>query len=251
MNIAIIGYGRMGKRVEDVLVEMGREDEIEIIIDPGKNLPWSKDCLKGIDTAICFTTPDDGYATTTALLEEGVDTIVGTTDFYLDNHSKINQEMIGQFRELCYNNKCHLVYSPNFAIGAKLFMTICALATRELSEYKYDVGVLESHHKIKKDVSGTAKKIANLIIDNYPGKKKINVNEFSRQREEDEVTIGSLRAGNIPGTHTVLFDSMVDSIELTHRVRDPRVFAHGAVVAADLCKDVPKGVYDLDALMSM
>ncbi|HMB65848.1 MAG TPA: dihydrodipicolinate reductase C-terminal domain-containing protein [Patescibacteria group bacterium] len=243
MKFAVVGYGRMGKKVELVLRQ--REEVVWSIIDPDQGYPFVPDHLDGADAAICFTTPESGYEVTRSVLERGVDAVVATTKFYLLEDNTLNDPMLKELEELAFQNDCRMVYAPNFAIGMIKFQKIIELVTGYLDGL-YDPAIMEWHHIKKQDVSGTAKKLAQIIIDRSFDKKSINVGETERQRRPEEITIGSARAGRIPGTHQVIFDSLVDSIELVHRVRDPNIFAHGAVDAAYLLQDYHSGLYSLN-----
>lgn len=243
MKFAVVGYGRMGKKVELVLRQ--REEIVWSIIDPDQGYPFVPDHLDGADAAICFTTPESGYEVTRYILERGVDAVVATTKFYLREDNTLNEDMFEELEDLAFKKNCRMVYAPNFAIGMIKFQQIIELVVEHLDGL-YDPAIMEWHHVQKQDVSGTAKKLAQIIIEGSFNKESINVGEMERQREPQEVTIGSARAGHIPGTHQVIFDSLVDSIELVHRVRDPNIFAHGAVDAAYLLQNYHSGVYSLN-----
>src|SRR6056297_838630 len=177
--------------------------------------------------------------------------VVATTDFYLGEDSRENEDMIKEFEDLARDNQCRMIYAPNFALGMRAFFRIVASAARELFSLDYDPAIMEWHNSGKADVSGTAKKLGNLLLsESRKQKSALLVGDCTQKRQNSEITIGSDRAGKIPGTHQVIFDSEVDTIELIHRVRDPNIFAHGALGAAHIIKDFKPGVYTVDDMLA-
>ena len=242
LRFAVVGYGRMGKIVEQVLRE-GNE-HISSIIDPAvEELDWKDDSLKETDTAICFTSPDAGYEATRRVLGEGVDVVVATTKFYLNPDGSENEEMLQEFDELARGNGCRMLYASNFSVGMNAFWKMLKPMADMMAKLDYDVAVEERHHKGKADVAGTAKTIGGILLGAYPDKDELNFGDCERKRKDGEITVVSTRAGYIPGTHTVIFDSPVDSLEFTHRVRDPKIFAKGAIDSAYWVRDQESGLY--------
>jgi len=244
LNFAIVGYGRMGKLVEQVLRE--RDENIQRIIDPAyKEFNWSKESLRGADSAICFTSPNAGYDVTKRILRAGIDAVVATTKFYLNDDGSINQEMLDEFGELAKENGSRMMYASNFSVGMNAFWKQLKPMAEMMAKLGYDVAVEERHHSRKADVAGTAKTIGNILLDTYRDKDTMNFGDCERKRGDREITVVSTRAGYIPGTHTVIFDSPVDSLEFTHRVRDPKIFAKGAVDSAYWLRGKESGVYNI------
>ena len=244
LNFIIVGYGRIGKLVEKALNE--REEIILNTIDPSLRKDWTDDSLKLVDTAICFTSPEAGYETTKKILLEGVDAVVGTTKFYLNPDGSLNEDMLKEFDEIAKANQARMLYASNFSIGMNAYWKTLKPLAEMMANLGYDVAVEERHHKVKADVAGTAKKIGGILLDSSPDKTRLNFRDIERKREDREITIASTRVGYVPGTHTVIFDSPTDSIELIHRVRDPTVFAHGAIDSAYWLRAKEPGVYSIE-----
>lgn len=248
LNFAVVGCGRMGSRVLKHLRE--NEENIQSIVDPAyEGYDWTEDALKGVDSAICFTSPDQGYDITKRILGEGVDAIMATTKFYLDSEGKVNQEMMSEFDSLAKENGCRMLYASNFSFGMNAYRQHLSDLARTMSKLGYDVSVEERHHKKKADVAGTAKTIGNILLDEFPDKERLNFGDCERKREDNEITVSSTRAGYIPGTHTVVFDSPVDTIEFTHRVREPTIFAKGATDSAYWLRQQEPGVYSINDML--
>ena len=142
------------------------------------------------------------------------------------------------------------IWSGNFSIGVNMFFKIVEEAAKVVNKIpEYDVSVFEAHHNMKKDSpSGTAKMIADRVIENLKRKDKIVTDKFDRAPQKNELHVASMRCGKIPGTHTVTFDSDADTIELTHRARNREGFALGAVLAAEFISG-KKGFFDINDLM--
>ena len=212
MQIAIVGYGKMGHMVERVALTRSHAVTARFDIDnneEGSGL--SRESLAGIDVAIEFSTPDVAPANLRKLIELKVPTVVGTTGWY--SH-------LDEIKSVVAASNGALVYSANYSIGMNLFFRLAREASRLFSRYsEYDPFLVESHHKFKKDApSGTAVVIANLMRQSYGAATPGAV---------------SVRAGHIPGTHEVGFDSEADTVTLTHTARSREGFALGAVLAAE------------------
>jgi len=237
--LAIIGYGKMGKIIETIAKERGHE---VVTIDPIADANFKEinsDSLNGVDVAIDFTTPSVALANARACAMLGKNIVMGTTGWYdkTDEMKEITKD-IG------------FIWSGNFSIGVNMFFKIVEEAAKVVNKIpEYDVAVFEAHHNAKKDSpSGTAKMIADKIIENVGRKDTIVTDKFDRAPEKNELHVASMRCGKIPGTHTVTFDSEADTMELTHRARNREGFALGAVLAAEFLKD-KKGFFDINDLM--
>jgi 4-hydroxy-tetrahydrodipicolinate reductase len=242
LRFAILGYGRMGRITKEVLDE--NNEYISDIIDPNyEGYDWNENSLENADTAICFTSPIVGYETTKRILQKGVDAVVSTTKFYTNHEGSENIEMMKEFENLAQENNCRMIYGANFTIGMNAFFDILKPLAEKMAELEYDIGIDERHHKGKEDIAATAKEIGRIVMEAYPNKNKLNFGDVDRRREENEITITSTRLGNIPGTHIVIFDSPLDTIEFVHSVRDPKLFAQSAIVAAHWVHDQPPGLY--------
>jgi 4-hydroxy-tetrahydrodipicolinate reductase len=245
---AIVGYGRMGKITRQVL--MDDDCIVSEIIDPAyQEFDWRPDSLEKSDTAICFTSPGAGYETTKRILEKGVNAVVSTTKFYTYVDSSENDNMLEEFKALAIQNECRMIYGANFSIGMNIFWKTLKPLANTLAKRGYDVAVEERHHIGKEDIAATAKTIGRILIDAYPDKNEMVYGDIDRKRKDTEITIGITRVGNIPGTHTVIFDSSVDTIELIHTVRDPKLFAKSAIDAARWIRRRPPGLYSVKDML--
>jgi 4-hydroxy-tetrahydrodipicolinate reductase len=227
MKIAIVGYGKMGHMIERTASARGHEIIARFDIDNnigGAGL--TAESLAGVDVAIEFSTPDAAVENIKRLSALRVPVVVGTTGWY---------EHLGLIKRLVVESGGAIVYSANFSIGMNLFFRIVKEASALFARYtEYDPFLVEAHHKFKKDApSGTALVIAGLMRESYG------------ERRPEAVAI---RAGHIPGTHEVGFDSEADTITLTHTARSREGFAVGAVLAAE--KIIGRqGVYEFSELL--
>lgn len=239
MKAIIVGYGKMGKEVERIL--LARNHTIVSRIDPyGGDVPaLTRDAAKQADVAIEFSLPDAVGANAKIYAETGINAVVGTTGWF-DRVADVKKSAAG----------IGYVYGSNFSIGAHVFFRLVGMATKLVDKFpEYDVLGYELHHKMKKDSpSGTALSAARTIIENSSKKDTIVADKLDRAIKPNELHFASVRGGDIPGTHTVLFDSAADTIELTHRARSRNGFALGAVVAAEWIIG-KKGFFTVDDFM--
>ncbi|MCX2486308.1 4-hydroxy-tetrahydrodipicolinate reductase [Pedobacter sp. MR2016-24] len=239
MNIALIGYGKMGQIIERFAMERGHEVVLKIGSTNLDELTVSN--LRKADVAIDFSLPDAAIKNIYTCFEANVPLIVGTTGWY------------GQLQEIkneCLQGNHTLLYGSNFSIGVNLFFHINEVLAKMMNNYPaYDVQVEEIHHTQKLDApSGTAMTIAEGIIENLDRKTEW-INELSGQgltevMKKDQLLIASERIENIPGTHTVVYSSEVDEIELKHTANSRAGFALGAVVAAEWLQN-KQGFYNI------
>ena len=216
MNIALIGYGRMGKAIEEILVQRGHDVVLKISRTP---LPEE---LKNIDVAIEFSKPEYAFDNLKVLLENKIATICGTTG-WLDNQEAINK--------LAISNNTAFLYASNFSLGVNLFFELNQVLARMMNKYRneYQINLEEIHHTQKLDApSGTAITIAEGIIENT------TYNTWSMEENSEEIIpIEAKRIENVPGTHIVQYTSDVDTIEISHTAHSRKGFALGAVIAAE------------------
>ena len=243
VSIAIIGYGKMGKEIEKAANEKGIE--IKSIIDPKADGATAKEIdeysMEGVDVAIDFTHPDVIMDNIRKVSGLGRNIVVGTTGWYGKSES---------VREMIDKSSTGLVWAPNFSLGVNLFLRIVDNASRIMDRMDdYDVFCHELHHNQKADSpSGTAGSIAETLLKNISRKKEM-LTETSHERiSPEKLHVTSTRAGSIPGTHMVGFDSQADTIELKHTARNRSGFALGAVLAAEWIKG-KKGFFDINDMM--
>jgi len=242
-NITLIGYGKMGQVIEKVALARGHK--IVSIIDP--NVPKAfkeinAESLKNTDVCIDFTHPSVIVSNITKVAALGKNIVIGTTGWY---------EHMAQVESIVNGNNIGSIWSGNFSIGVNAFFRIVETASSIFNYVKdYDVSVNEIHHSQKADSpSGTAAMIGNIILKNMKSKTKIVTDRLNRKIEPNELNISSTRVGNVPGIHTVMFDSLADTIELKHTARTRDGFALGAVLAAEFIIG-KKGFYSIEDLMN-
>ena len=236
MKIALIGYGKMGKALGDVIAESFHE-----VVSVGfKNMDDKLDLdkIKKADVAIDFTSPEIILSNIQKILPLGVNMVVGTTGWYQD---------IKKVEALVKKNKRALIYGSNFSIGANIFFATVNYAASLFGKFEdYDVAGLEMHHTGKKDSpSGTAKKLADIIMKNVKHKKSLQTGSLNRQIQKQELHFVSLRNGRYFGRHEIYFDSPADEIKLTHEAHNRLGFAKGALYAAEFIKD-KHGLYSFE-----
>jgi 4-hydroxy-tetrahydrodipicolinate reductase len=210
-RLAIIGYGKMGKLIERLAPEYGFEVGAKF---SGRENPHaqalSHETLRGIDVAMEFTTPAAAPQNIRRLAVLGINTVVGTTGWL---------EQLPALRAAIADGKTGLVWAANFSVGVNLFLQTVARAAALFAKHpEYEAWAWEIHHSAKKDApSGTLKKLAEEIRDAG----------YTRP-----LSVSSSRAGAIPGTHEIGFDSVDDTITLRHTARSREGFARGALQAA-------------------
>jgi 4-hydroxy-tetrahydrodipicolinate reductase len=226
MKLLIVGYGQMGRHVENVALERGHS--IVTRIDPvgGDQAEITTDVADKADCAVEFSIPDAAVPNARRYAEMGLNAVVGTTGWY-----DKRKEVAG------YVNKAGIgyLYGPNFSLGAHLFFRLVGEAAAAINPFEeYDISGYEIHHKRKKDSpSGTALKIAGIILERSNRKTELMVEKLDRRVKETQLHFASIRGGENPGVHSVLLDCEADTIELVHRVRNRKGFALGAVMAAE------------------
>lgn len=237
MKIALIGYGNMGHEVENLINESGVHQVVSISYKNPKD-GLDKEGITKADVVIDFTSPEVVVSTIKEVAGMGKNMVVGTTGWY---------DFLPEVKAVVKRAKTGFIYAQNFSIGANIFFKIVGFASSLFGKFgNYDVAGFEIHHTGKKDSpSGTAKKLASVIMENFPKKKKLETGRLDRQINKDELHFASLRAGRNPGYHEVIFDSLSDEIKLSHSAHGRRGFAEGALVAAEFIKN-KKGFYSFD-----
>jgi 4-hydroxy-tetrahydrodipicolinate reductase len=228
MNLALVGYGKMGKMVEELALARGHKVVFKVDIEGNeKGQALTKQNFQGVDVAVNFGTPDSALMTIDRVTVLGVNMVIGTTGW-------INQ--LPEVQKMVAERKVGLVYGSNFSIGVALFFRLAQVAASLFREYpEYDPWIHEIHHRAKLDApSGTALKLEEIVEKEYGGKK---------------VTPASNRAGAHPGTHTLGFDSEADTLTFTHTARSRLGFAIGALRAADWVRG-KTGLYEFSETLS-
>ena len=238
MKIALIGYGKMGKAIEEVAVAKGHT--ILFKFDVFNQEMFTKENLQQCDVAIEFTNPHSAVDNLKKCFEAGVPVVCGSTG-WLANWEAVKAD--------CEAKNAAFVYSSNYSIGVNLFFELNTYLAKLMSKHSnYDVMLEEIHHTEKKDApSGTAITLAEQILQNITN-KKIWVNDISDNKEELEII--SKRIDPAPGTHTIKYHSPIDDIEITHTAHNRLGFAGGAVLAAAFILG-KKGIYNMKEVLGL
>ena len=223
MNLALIGYGKMGKEIEKIAVSRGHK--INLIIDINNPEDLTVENLQKCDVAIEFTIPQSAVKNYNVCFEAGIPVVSGTTG-WLDKKDEVIKK--------CTETNGTFFYGSNFSVGVNLFFEL----NRKLAELmsirpEYNVEMTEVHHIHKLDApSGTAISLADDILEILPSKTSW-VND--KTPLEEELNIRSERRGEVPGIHNIKYESEVDFIEITHNTKSRQGLAFGAVLAAEYC----------------
>ena len=238
MNIALIGYGKMGKAIEQIALSKGHQIVLKIDIDNAADFNATN--LAKADVAIEFTGPHSAFNNVMKCLELGIPVVCGSTG-WLDKWDTVKAS--------CQEYSGALVYASNYSIGVNLFFELNTyLATLMESHAEYNVLMEEIHHTEKKDApSGTAITLAEQVLAAI-SRKKNWVNEATSSTEE--LSIISKRIDPAPGTHTIKYTSSVDDIEITHTAHNRIGFAGGAVLAAEFLHG-KKGIYNMKNVLGL
>jgi 4-hydroxy-tetrahydrodipicolinate reductase len=238
MKIALIGYGKMGKAIEEIAVD--REHQIILKIDEHNVSDFTKENIGKADVAIEFTGPHTAYENVKKALEYNVPIVCGSTGWL---------EKLQEIKQLCIEAKGSFIYSSNFSVGVNIFFELNKKLASLMALHKdYEVQVTEIHHTQKKDApSGTAITIAEQILEHLKTKKSW-VNHISDNIGELEII--SERIDPAPGIHKVKYSSAIDDIEIIHTAHNRQGFALGAVLAAEFIKD-RKGVFSMKEVLGL
>lgn len=234
MKIALIGYGKMGKEIERIALSRGHQ--IVCIIDIDNQGDFHSEAFKSADVAIEFTNPMVAYQNYLKTFEAGVKLVSGSTG-WLEEHGE-------EVRRLCTTGGKTLFWSSNFSLGVAIFTAVNKYLAKIMNRFAdYDVSMSETHHIHKLDApSGTAITLAEGILENIERKERWVKGTLlaadgtlsgSNECKPDEVPIASVREGEVPGIHTIRYDSEADSISITHDAKNRKGFALGAVLAAE------------------
>lgn len=238
MNIALIGYGKMGQAIERIATQRGHT--IVLTIRTANRHELSKEHLSRADIAIEFTNPEAAEENVLHCLKAGVPTVCGTTGW--NNH-------LPHAELTAVQNNTAFLHASNFSIGVNIFFEINKRLALLMNEQpSYDVSIEETHHTQKKDApSGTAITIAEQILDNLDRKKHWSPDVA---KHEEDIAIIAHRTENVPGTHIVRYSSAIDDIEITHTAHNREGFALGAVMAAEFIAG-KQGIYKMTDVLGL
>lgn len=226
MKIALLGYGKMGKVIERIALERGHE----IILRKDHNSGYEG--LENADVAIDFSVPDAAVGNISQCLHTNIPIVSGTTG-WLEHYDAMTA--------LCKEKNGAFIYGSNFSLGVNIFFELNDYLAKMMANLKqYKVSMEEIHHTQKLDApSGTAISLANGIIEN-----SAYTNWTLESAKPNEILIEAKRIENVPGTHSVFYDSEVDQIEIKHTAHSREGFALGAVIAAEWIFN-KKGVFSM------
>lgn len=221
MKIALVGYGKMGKTIEEIALSRGHE--IVCKIDINQSGSFDSPEFASADVVIEFTVPQAAYANYMKCFEKGKAVVSGTTG-WLDK--------LPEIEKMCEGGKQTFFYSSNFSLGVNIFFEINRKLAKIMNQFdNYDVNMVETHHIHKLDApSGTAISLAEGILSNLDRKTEWNL---APQYKKESIQIAAIREGEVPGIHSIKYDSDVDFIEITHSAKSRRGFAFGVVLAAE------------------
>lgn len=247
MRIAIVGFGKMGHVVREAALRSGHE--VVSVIDPHAQGPevTSRTCdaasLANADVVVEFSVPEGIEERMMTYAKAKVPAVIATTGWYAD---------MDRIRQRMQETECSIIWSGNFAIGVHLFFNLVRSAARRMERFpEYDPVVQELFHAGKGDSpSGTSIMLGNILLEELTRKDSLETARLDRKRSDSEIHLSSARGGSHPGTHTVIFDSPVDSIEITHRAHSREGFATGALQAAAWVSDGRKGFFKLDDMLA-
>ena len=211
MKIALIGYGKMGKMIEQIAISRGHE--IVSIIDIDNQDDFNSPAFRSADVAIEFTAPQVAYNNYLKAWEQNVKVVSGSTGWLKEHGDEV--------RKACTEGGKTLFWASNFSLGVAIFSAVNKYLARIMNEFPdYEVSMREVHHIHKLDApSGTAITLAEQIKENMP--------------RIDDVKIESVREGEVPGIHSITYNSEADQITITHDAHNHKGFALGAVLAAE------------------
>ncbi|MCQ2093489.1 MAG: 4-hydroxy-tetrahydrodipicolinate reductase [Bacteroidaceae bacterium] len=234
MKIALIGYGKMGRMIEQIALSRGHE--IVSIIDIDNQQDFDSDAFRSADVAIEFTAPHVAYDNYLKAWEQGVKVVSGSTGWLKDHGDEV--------RKACSEGGKTLFWASNFSLGVAIFSAVNRYLAKIMNQFDaYDVTMSETHHIHKLDApSGTAITLAEGILDEIDRKGRwalsgVTTSEgrkaTDKQISDDVLPIEAIREGEVPGIHSVTYDSEADRIVITHDAHSRKGFALGAVLAAE------------------
>ena len=238
MKIALIGYGKMGKEIERIAVERGHE--IVSIIDIDNSGDIESEAFATADVAIEFTAPGVAYENCKRAMAAGVKVVSGSTG-WMQQHGE-------EMKALCENEGKTLFWSSNFSLGVAIFSAVNRYLAKIMNSYPgYSVEMTETHHIHKLDApSGTAITLAEGILAQLDRKSSWTMGDLTNPdgsvteapaEAAEQLRINAIRRDEVPGIHSIRYDSVADSITITHDAKNRSGFALGAVLAAEFVKD--------------
>ena len=238
MKIAIIGYGKMGKIIEEAAAEKGHTTGLVIDLINQADLTVQK--LAGHDVAIEFTTPASAWHNISVCFDAEMPVVSGTTGWH---------ERIPEIKERCLRENQAFVYSSNFSIGVNILFHINRQLARLMNPFnQYKPRIEEVHHTKKLDApSGTAISLANGVMNEIPRLKDWELTEAS---DNQTIPIKAIRADDIIGIHEVIYESDMDTLSFRHSAKSRKGFASGAILAAEFIQN-KKGFFTMEDVLGI
>lgn len=238
MKIALIGYGKMGKTIEELAHK--NDHKIELKIDENTLEDFTEENLRKVDVAIEFSTPDVAFENIVKCINSGVPVVSGTTGWL---------KRFDEIVELCKTENGAFFYSSNFSLGVNIFFKLNQYLARIMNKFPdFKVSIEETHHIHKIDApSGTAITLAEDIIKNIEYKTGWQREEVG---DDSKIAIKSLRIGEIPGIHLIRYDSAIENIDIMHSSKSRIGLAMGAITAANFIIG-KTGVFGMDDLLEL
>lgn len=235
MDIALLGYGKMGREIEQVLIDRGHRVALKVTSANAATVTAAD--LQKAQVAIEFSTPHTVLCNINKCLEAGVPVVVGTTGWY---------GQLATVEQACAEKNGTVFHATNFSLGVNLFFKLNTYLAGLMNKYPaYDVSMEEIHHIHKLDKpSGTAITLAEQVIAQVDRKEQWSIEDEG----ENTLFIKDVREGEVPGTHIIRYTSAIDDIEIMHKAHNRKGFALGAVIAAEFIYN-KKGIFTMKDLL--
>ena len=237
MNIALIGYGKMGKAIEEIAISRGHS----VVVKFNSQNPLESSQLRTTDVAIEFSQPDLALKHIKLCADGQIPIVVGTTAW---------EEHLAEIINHIDKREASLIYSSNFSIGVNLFFEMNKHLARLMNDQtEYEASITEIHHTHKIDApSGTAVTLAKDLISNHPTYSSWKLTGQSENMEKSDLPISAIREENVPGTHLISYTSEIDTLTIEHQAHNRKGFALGAVIAAEFIHK-KQGVYTMSDIL--
>ena len=237
MNIALIGYGKMGKAIEEIAISRGHS----VVVKFNSQNPLESSQLRTTDVAIEFSQPDLALKHIKLCADGQIPIVVGTTAW---------EEHLPEIINHIDKREASLIYSSNFSIGVNLFFELNKHLARLMNDQtEYEASITEIHHTHKIDApSGTAVTLAKDLISNHPTYSSWKLTGQSENMEKSDLPISAIREENVPGTHLISYTSEIDTLTIEHKAHNRKGFALGAVIAAEFIHK-KQGVYTMSDIL--
>ena len=237
MNIALIGYGKMGKAIEEIAISRGHI----VVVKFNSQNPFESSQLRTTEVAIEFSQPDLALKHIKLCADGQIPIVVGTTAW---------EEHLPEIINHIEKREASLIYSSNFSIGVNLFFEMNKHLARLMNDKTdYVASITEIHHTHKIDApSGTAVTLAKDLISNHPTYSSWKLTGQSENMEKSDLPISAIREENVPGTHLISYTSEIDTLTIEHQAHNRKGFALGAVIAAEFIHK-KQGVYTMSDIL--